>query len=85
MVVRISEVQFHDLVRPGQRVQMRVEIIRKHEDGFELAGEGRIGDHQLISGFGCLATPTNAEEFINPTDFRTIFSEIYAPAERAAL
>lgn len=83
MVIRISEIRFHDFLRPGQRVTMEVKIVRQHEDGIEFAGTGRIGDRDVITGFGCLATLANAEELVGAADMRTLFSEIYQPQTQA--
>ena len=82
MVVRISEIRFHDYLRPGKHITMDVSLVRQHEDGFELAGEGRVDGRMVISGFGCLATPVNTEDFASPVDLRVLFSEIYQPEKK---
>jgi len=79
LVVRISEVRFHELLLPGRQLEMKVTVARRHDDGFELAGEGRVDGRPLITGLGCLATPVPAAEFVNPEDMRVLFSEIYQP------
>jgi 3-hydroxyacyl-[acyl-carrier-protein] dehydratase len=79
MVVRISEVRFHDSLRPGQRLELDVALTCRREDGFEMSGEGRVAGQTVISGFGCLATPVPAAEYVNPADLRVVFSEIYSP------
>ena len=81
MVVRISEVRFHAYLLPGQQLQMEVAVVRRHDDGFELAGEGRVNGQTIISGLGCLATPVPAAEYVNPDDLRVLFSEIYQPRD----
>src|SRR5512135_1009505 len=40
MVARISEVQFHGSLLPGQALKLDVKLVRRREDGFELAGQG---------------------------------------------
>jgi 3-hydroxyacyl-[acyl-carrier-protein] dehydratase len=77
VVVRISEVRFHDYFLPGQRLQMNVTVVRQHDDGFELAGEGRVNGRAIITGMGCLAAPVPAADYVNPDDLRVLFSEIY--------
>jgi 3-hydroxymyristoyl/3-hydroxydecanoyl-(acyl carrier protein) dehydratase len=42
MVIRLTEVRFHDLLRPGQQVRMEVRLAHRREDGFEFSGEGRL-------------------------------------------
>jgi len=79
VVVRISEVRFHAYLLPGQQLQMEVTVVRRHDDGFELAGEGRVNGRTIISGLGCLAAPAPAAEYVNPDDLRVLFSEIYQP------
>ncbi len=83
MVVRISEVRFHDALRPGQQLKMEVKLARQHEDGFELSGEGRLNGRAVISGLGCLAAPVPAAEYVNSDDMRVLFSEIYEPENLA--
>lgn len=39
MVVRLAEVRFLAPLRPGQIVEMEVNLLRRREDGFELAGK----------------------------------------------
>ena len=78
MVIRISEVRFHDRLRPGEQLRMQVTLARHRDDGFELAGEGHVGGRAVITGLGCLATPIPAAELVNPDDLRVLFSEICA-------
>jgi 3-hydroxymyristoyl/3-hydroxydecanoyl-(acyl carrier protein) dehydratase len=81
IVVRISEVRFHDFLLPGQQAHIDVTVVRRHDDGFELAGEGRVKGRTIISGLGCLAASAPAAEYVNPVDLRVLFSEIYDPAK----
>ena len=81
LVIRLSEVHFHSFLGPGQTLRMEVTLNRQREDGFELSGCGRVGDRLVISGLDCLASPVPAEEFINPDDYRVLFSEIYEPEQ----
>ena len=84
MVSRISEVRFHAFLSPGQQLRMEVTIARRHEDGFELSGEGRVNGRTVISGLGCLAVPVPAATYVNPEDLRVLFSEIYDPPTELA-
>ncbi|MBI5384026.1 MAG: hypothetical protein HZA90_04995 [Verrucomicrobia bacterium] len=84
MVVRISEVRFHDTLRPGQQLRMEVTLSRQHEDGFELSGEGRVEGRAVITGLGCLATPVSAADYVEPEDMRALFSEICQQDNRPA-
>ncbi len=79
MAARISEVRFHDFLRPGQALQMTATVERRREDGFELFGEGTVNNRVLITGLGCLATPVAAADYVNPDDLRVLFAEIYDP------
>jgi len=76
LVVRMSKIQFHDYLRPGQHLSMNVKLVRQNQNGFEFSGEGRVNGQMVITGFGCLATPVDTKEFINPEDLRVLFSEI---------
>ena len=81
VVVRVSEVRFHDYFSPGQQLRMVVTVVRRHDDGFELAGEGRVNGRPIITGLGCLAAPAPAAEYANPDNLRVLFSEIYDPTK----
>lgn len=79
MVARISEVRFHDSLLPGQRLQLEVRLVRRREDGFELAGQGHADGRSIISGAGCVAALAPLAEYQDPEDLRVLFSEIYEP------
>jgi 3-hydroxymyristoyl/3-hydroxydecanoyl-(acyl carrier protein) dehydratase len=79
MVIRLSQVRFHEGLRPGQSLRMEVVLANRRDDGFELSGEGRAGDRTIITGLNCLAVPIPAEEYVNPADLRVLYSEIFAP------
>jgi len=81
MVARISEVRFHDYLLPGQRLALEVKLVRRREDGFELAGQGEADGRRVISGLGCLASPVPLAQHLDPEDMRVLFSEIYQPTD----
>jgi 3-hydroxyacyl-[acyl-carrier-protein] dehydratase len=83
-VARISKVQFHDYLLPGQRLQLEVRLVRRREDGFELAGQGLVDDRKVISGLGCLASPVPLADYLDPEDMRVLFSEISEPGAPAS-
>ena len=78
-VIRIHEVQFHGALRPGSVMHMEVTMLRHHDDGFELSGEGRVDGQLIISGMGCLAAPLPSSNYFDPDDLRVLFSEINQP------
>ncbi|HYG36729.1 MAG TPA: hypothetical protein VEC99_18185 [Clostridia bacterium] len=80
MVARISTVQFHDYLLPGHRLHLEARVVRRREDGFELAGHGQVNGRSIISGLGCLAFPVPLAEHLDPEDMRVLFSEIYEPS-----
>jgi 3-hydroxymyristoyl/3-hydroxydecanoyl-(acyl carrier protein) dehydratase len=75
-VVRLNEARFYDSLRPGEAVCMDVTVTHRHEDGLELAGEGRVNDQVIVTGLGCLATPVPAADLFNPDELRVLFEEI---------
>ncbi len=77
MVIRISEVCFLDRLRPSEQLRLEVTLTRRHDDGFELSGEGTVGGRTIITGLGCLAVPIPAAEYVNPDDMRVLFSELF--------
>jgi len=85
MVARISEVRFHDSLLPGQWLQLEVTLVRRRDDGFELAGQGLADGKCVISGAGCVAALAPLAEYRNPEDTRVLFPEIYDPLGVPAL
>jgi hypothetical protein len=79
VLARISEVRFDGCLLPGQRLQLEVKLVRRKEDGFELAGSGQVDGRSVISGTGCVAALAPLAEYENPEDMRVLFSEIYEP------
>ena len=79
MVARVSEVRFHEYLRPGQTLHLEARLIRRREDGFELAGEGQVDGQCVISGLGCVACPAPLADYHDPENLRVLFSEIYEP------
>jgi 3-hydroxyacyl-[acyl-carrier-protein] dehydratase len=84
MVARITEVRFHDYLLPGESLQLEVRLTRRHDDGFELAGEGQVHGRSVISGAGCVASVARLADYQSPEDVRVLFSEIYAPVGAVA-
>ncbi len=80
MAARISEVRFHDALLPGQSLRLEVHLTRRHDDGFELAGEGQVEGRRVISGAGCLASVACLADYQSAEDMRVLFSEIYTPS-----
>ena len=76
-VIRIDETRFHGALRPGKVVRMEVAMVRHHDDGFELTGEGRVDGQLIISGMGCLAAPLPVADYHDPDNLRVLFAEIY--------
>ncbi len=85
MLARILEVRFHESLLPGQKLQLEVKLVRRRNDGFELAGQGHVNGRTIISGAGCVAALTPLAEYQNPQDVKVLFSEIYEKTGAAAL
>lgn len=85
MVGRISEVRFDDSLLPGQRLQLEVKLVRRRDDGFEMAGQGHVEGQSVISGTGCVGALAPLVEYYDPGDMRVLFSEIYEPPEGPSL
>ncbi len=80
LLARILEVRFDESLLPGQRLQLEVRMVRRREDGFELAGRGIVDGKTVISGSGCVAALAPLGDYQNPEDIRVLFSEIYEPS-----
>ncbi len=79
IVVKLGKVSFQDSLRLGQHVEMKVNLLQGREEGYMLSGQGNVNGRTVITGLNCLAMPVPAEEYVNPDDWRTLFSEIYQP------
>ena len=79
LLVRVQQVQFHGLVRPGRSVEMDVRVKRYRDDGVLFDGQARIGNDVVAVGNGCLATCVPLCEYRDPSDVKVLFSEIYRP------
>ena len=79
LLVRVQQVQFHGLVRPGQSVEMDVRVKRYRDDGVLFDGQATIGDDVIAVGTDCLATCVPLCEYRDPSDVKVLFSEIYRP------
>ncbi len=84
MVARISEVRFHESLLPGQRLQLEVRLVRRRNDGCEMAGHGHVDGRSVISGTGCVASLRPLAEYQDSQDLRILFSEIYEPLGSSA-
>jgi 3-hydroxyacyl-[acyl-carrier-protein] dehydratase len=75
-VVRFDQARFHRRVRPGERLDLEVRLIRQRADGFEFEGEGWVEGEPVLSGFGCLAVPVAADEYVSVDDLRVLAGEL---------
>jgi 3-hydroxymyristoyl/3-hydroxydecanoyl-(acyl carrier protein) dehydratase len=76
LVAKITRVCFHDFARPGQRITLKVSLLKQNAEGFLLSGSGHTEDRCIISGLECLATTVPLPDYMDPEDLRVVFSEI---------
>ena len=79
LLVRIEQVQFESILRPGQNMFMEVEVRRFREDGVLFDGLAMMDDKIIATGKGCLATLVDSAEYFNPDDLKVLFANIYRP------
>lgn len=79
LLVRTQEIQFHDVLRPGERLLMTVEVRSYRDDGVLFDGRATAGERVVAVGTGCLATPLDLAGYFNPDDLRVLFDQIYQP------
>lgn len=79
LLVRIQQVEFHDLLRPGQSLRMDIEVASYRQDGILFNGIATAAGRRIASGKGCLATPVDLADFHSPADLKVLFSEIHRP------
>lgn len=79
LLVRIEQVKFESLLRPGRSMFMEVEIKRYRDDGVLFDGRAMMDDEIIAIGKGCLATLVDSAEYFNPDDLKVLFTNIYRP------
>lgn len=77
VVVKLARVAFYDALRPGEQVEMEVNLRRGRDEGFLLSGEGRVNGRTIITGADCIAVTVPADEYVSAEDMRVLFSEIH--------
>lgn len=82
LLVRVEEVDFRQPLRPGQRLQMDIEVTSWRSDGIAFNGTASSSGEVIALGKGCLATPAALAEFQDPADLRVLFSELHQPSPR---
>ncbi len=79
LVVRMQEVRFQGLLRPGSRLRMELQVRSYRPDGVLFDGRGYVDGRVAGIGTGCLAIPVPLVDYHDPQDLRVLFSEIYRP------
>jgi 3-hydroxyacyl-[acyl-carrier-protein] dehydratase len=82
MVVRTQEISFTDTLRPGENLEMEVQVRSYRSDGIVFDGRAMVQGRLIAAGQGCLAVPVELGNYYDPDDLRVLFSEIYRPRKR---
>jgi 3-hydroxyacyl-[acyl-carrier-protein] dehydratase len=85
LLVRIEEIRFESLLRPGRGMFMEVEVKRFREDGVVFNGRAMVDGKIIATGKGCLATLVDSAEYFNPDDLKVLFKNIYRPANSVSV
>ena len=84
LLVRTQEVQFLDVLRPGEQLLMNIDVRSYRDDGVVFDGRATVGDRTVAVGTGCLATPLALDQYFDPEAMRALFDQIYKPKDPAA-
>jgi 3-hydroxymyristoyl/3-hydroxydecanoyl-(acyl carrier protein) dehydratase len=76
VLLGLDEIRFQGTLRPGERLDMRVDLLQRREDGFVFAGEGTADGRRVVTGARCLAGAIAADALNDPADLRLLFSEL---------
>lgn len=79
LLVRIGEVRFESVLRPGRSMFMEMEVKRFRDDGVLFDGRAMMDGEIMATGKGCLATLVDLAEYFNPDDLKVLFKNIYRP------
>ncbi len=79
LLVRTQKIEFHEMLLPGQSLELQVDVCSWREDGIQFNGLAQVGQKKIASGTGCLAVPVKLSDYYDPDDMRVLFSEIFIP------
>ena len=81
LLVRTQKVQFLDVLRPGERMLMAIDVRSYRDDGVLFDGRATAGERLLAVGTGCLATPSELARYFDPDYLRALFEQIHKPED----
>ena len=84
LILRIGSIRLPGRVRPGQVLDMRVDVRSWRPDGVLFDGRATVEGAEAIAGEGCLATPVVLADYCDGDDLRVLFSEIHRPSDAEA-
>ena len=79
LLVRTNQVQFLEVLRPGQSLLMEVEVRSYRSDGIAFDGRAFADQKAIATSKGCLAAPVELTDYYDADDLRVLFSQIYRP------
>jgi len=79
LLIRVEQVQFESVLRPGQSMFMEVVVKSSRNDGVLFDGKATVDGEIIAKGKGCLATLVDSAEYFDPNDLRMLFSNLYRP------
>jgi len=79
LVIRFERIAFAGALRPGERMEMEIEVRRYREDGILFDGRACVESREIASGEGVLAVPAPLADYVDPDDLRVLYGEIFRP------
>ncbi len=76
-LVMLKKILFHDTMKAGDVLSMRVEITQVIDDAVMMNGVGSIDGKVVIEGYKCMANLVDIETLVNPSKFQTLFNNLF--------
>jgi len=74
-----EKIEYHQLLSPGQRMRVSVQMKNFQNDCVTFSGKGLVGNQEIVSLQNCSAILVPLADFLDPEDMKTLFSEIFKP------
>jgi len=80
-VFEFERTEFCDLIRPGDRIHVNIEVREFTERELVFEALGKVNGKEIAMLKGCSGKFYPSEDFFDPEDMRTLFSEIFNEKE----
>jgi len=76
-LVMFDSIEIFEPLKPGQRLDMRVDLISRIDNMVKMDGTGWIDGKIAIQGRGCIASLVDLHRLVNPEKFKLQFQGLH--------